>query len=114
MFDLLDAHFHVERKGGPGIYDASWSDERIALETKLDVGVVAYYRDAVYGPALNPRIRELESAVERLEAKFREELATLQTMHKSLQSEMQTAIDLLHSEISALARAEAKGGRNDV
>lgn len=108
MFELLDAHFHVEVKGGPGIYEPGWSDERIAAETKLDPGVVAYYRDAVYGPALNPRIRELEAAVQRLEAKFRDELGTLQTMVRSLSSEMQTAIDLLHSEIAALARTEAK------
>ncbi|MCY0994680.1 hypothetical protein OV203_48005 [Nannocystis sp. ILAH1] len=114
MFDLLDTHFHVEKKGGPGVYDAGWSDERIAAETKLDIGVVAYYRDAVYGPALNPRIRELEAAIDRLEEKFREELGTLQNMQKSLQSEMQAALDLLHSEISALARNEAKDGRNDV
>lgn len=110
MFELLDTHFHVEGKGKPGIYDPEWSDEKIARETGLDARVVAYYREAVYGPALNPRIRELEAAVVRLEQKYKDELATLQTMQRSLASEMQTAIDLLHSEIAALARSEAKDG----
>ncbi|MDC0720692.1 hypothetical protein [Nannocystis bainbridge] len=135
MYDLLDAHFQVET----GLYTEGWSDEAIAGKTRLDVGTVAFYRDAAFGPTVNPRVRELEALISGLEDRFREEMAAsagletrvredaarlaaeavrlseeaaaIKTMRENLADDMRGRIDVLRHEVARLARWEAEQRR---
>lgn len=94
MYGLLDLHYDTETKR----YRDGFTDEKVAKECGLSVGIVADAREAAYGPLLNPVIIEaevklgaLDKKVEDLRALVRDELRPIQDEIKRLRGVIQAA-----------------------
>lgn len=84
MHQLLAQNFTTTQGGDSekpqGVYDAGWSDERIAKETGLAIKEVIRWRESAYGSIVDPRTANLERAIAQAKQQMEADRRALQEM----------------------------------
>lgn len=99
MFDLLDAHFDVDK----GRFKAGWSDAKVAQSTGLAEAAVAKARDAAFGPLkIDPATADLAREVGEARLKIESDFAELAKLMADSKTEALTRLAALEAKLGKL------------